>query len=216
MSGLQAWIKQLILVVFLAGVAEMLLPQSGMRKYAHTALGLLVLLTTLVPFLGLLRQDIGWDAAFAPAMTRPDGEAVAGNVERLKEVDQRLTLETYRRQVAERVAAAAMSVEGVGRATAVVSIDEAPRSPRFGTVTAVEVFITPDAAGGLRTGVTPVDPLGRRSDPAQADAGDPGRRVPPALREAVAGILAREFDLPRGRITVRPAPGTAGDVGNLD
>ncbi len=219
---MQAWVKQLILIVFLAGVAEMLLPRSGMRRYAHLALGLMILLTILVPFLGFLRQDVNWDAAFAaePAGAAHAGnEAVARGVRRLEDVGRRLTLETYREQVARRVAAVAEGVPGAGRAAARVQVDESPQSPRFGTVTGVEVLLSPGDPGraaGMAASVEPVAPV--RIGGAPAENGRNGREPadrppaaaahpPAAVAEAVAAALAREFGLSRQRIQVRADPG---------
>lgn len=177
MGAVQAWLKQLVLVALLAALVEMLLPQSGLRRYAHAALGLLVLLAVLVPFLALVRQGVDWEAALGPGPEPAAAPArrVEATVRRLEEVNLRQALAAYRRQVEEAVAAAAAEVPGVARATAGARVEEDPGRPRFGTVTAVTVTVTP----------------------APEARGAPGR-----LREAVAEAVARRFGWERARVQV--------------
>ncbi len=191
-GGLQVWIKQLVLVVLLAALAEMLLPQSGLRRYARAAVGLLVLLAVLVPFLSLVRGGLDWEAAFRPLPEAPPSAEVAAGVRRLEEVNRGLVLAAYRRKVEEAVAAVATGVEGVAAAAAQAEVDGDPRSPRFGTVRSVTVTVTPAAPAPLAEG--PPRPGAARPGPAPDEAG--------RLREAVAGAIAREFGWERSRVRV--------------
>lgn len=211
MGGLQAWVKQLVLIVLLAGLAEMLLPQTALRRYAHTALGLLVLIAVLVPFLSFVHEGVAWDSAFErlPAV---ETSSLDEGVRRFREAGARLTLETYRARVEEEAVRAATAVEGVAQAQARAEIDGDARSPRFGTISRIAVTVVPGRAP--RAGeVAPVRPvrIGARSE------GEPGIRGPEGggaglspeasgrLREAVAAALMRGFDLLRSQVEVRVA-----------
>ncbi|MEI7024669.1 stage III sporulation protein AF [Paenibacillus sp. y28] len=59
MEWIGAWLKQLILMLLLAGFADLLLPTNQMQRYVRTVLGLLLLMTLLTPVLTLFRQE--WD-----------------------------------------------------------------------------------------------------------------------------------------------------------
>lgn len=197
MAGLQAWVKQLVLVALLAAVAEMLLPQSRLRRYAHAALGLLVLLAVLVPFLALLHRGVDWEAAFAALPGSAPAAGVEAGVRRLREVDRQLVLDTYRRQLEQAAARVAAGVAGVARAEAKAEIDADPRSPRYGTVRRLALAVWPGrrpSVGGVEE-VPPVEigrPTGTLVTPEQA-----GR-----LREAVAAAVSREFGLEARQVGV--------------
>lgn len=206
------WVKQIVLVALLAGVAEMLLPQAGLRKYAHTALGLIVLLAVLVPFLGFLRQGVDWQVAFAdlPAAggaAEPVPGGLQEDTRRIEATSMRLTMDVYRRRVAQAMAATAATVDGVGEADARVEVDTDPNSPRFGTLTAAVVTVVP----GERAEPGEVEPLkpvviGEEGPPPPASArpgeAGPGDEDEGRLREAVAAAVAREFGLQRRQVQV--------------
>lgn len=242
MAGVESWVKQLVLVVFLVGVTELLLPQEGMRRYAHTALGLLLVLAVLVPFLDLLQRGIDWDAAFAHSLAgmerREGGTRLNGiqplegaredEVRRLEETQRRLTVETYRQQVKAGVEAAARAVQGVGGATALVTVNEDSLSPRFGTITEVTVTVIP-GVGDHAEGIVPVEPVEVPSSsteegrPTGVDALPPppepygGARLVPGesrrLSEAVKAELMAEFGLRKDQVTVKIVEDWGGSTG---
>lgn len=211
MGGLQTWVKQLVLIVLLAGLAEMLLPQAALRRYAHTALGLLVLIAVLVPFLSFLHEGVAWDTAFERLPAVETAKFDAG-VRRFREAGARLTLDTYRARVEAAAVRAASAVEGVARAEARAEIDGDAQSPRFGTIVRIAVTVIPGRAP--RAGeIAPVRPVriggpagGARGSPGPEDAG--AALSPEAsgrLREAVAAAVMRGFDLLRSQVEVRVA-----------
>lgn len=189
----------------------MLLPQAGLRKYAHTALGLIILLAVLVPFLSFLRQGVDWQAAFAdvPAGGQAAGQAPGGvadeDARRLKEAGLRLTLDVYRQRVAQAVVLAATAVDGVREAKATVEVNADPNSPRFGTVTAAVVTVVPGerAAPGDVTPVRPVA-IGEGGPPPPVPPGEVGLsgEAEGRLREAVATAVAQEVGLHRRQVQV--------------
>lgn len=178
-ADLKAWVRQLMLIVILVGVVEMLLPDASMKRYARASLGLLVLLSILVPFLSLLHQEVRWAEAFSAQPAEGYGEHVPAR-ESLEQVGRDLTLSVFRSQVARRVEQTAQGIPGVSAAGARVEVESAWDSPRFGTIRSVELLIRP----GERDG-TPF-------------AGDVSR-----LREEVAEVVARDLGMGRDLVKVQ-------------
>lgn len=54
---LSEWLKKLILLVLLAAITDLMLPNSNMQRYARLAIGLLIILTILSPILTLFNLD---------------------------------------------------------------------------------------------------------------------------------------------------------------
>lgn len=224
MAGLEGWLKQLVLVVLATGVAEMLLPGTAYRRYARVALGLLVLLAVLVPFLNLLHQGVNWQGAFAAAPAPVDGARVAAGVARLEAAGKALTAEAYRDRVAQAAARAAEAVEGVASATARADVEMDPESPRFGTVRALEVAVRPGAprrsvpASAGERPVSPVPPVQPVRPEGQGGSGTApgevgsllGAEEAGRLREAVADALSGQFGLTRRQIVVTMVQGGRG------
>lgn len=54
---LSDWLKKLILLVLLAAITDLLLPNSNMQRYARLAIGLLIILTLLSPILAIFKLE---------------------------------------------------------------------------------------------------------------------------------------------------------------
>ena len=133
MQGLDAWIHGLVALLFLAGIAELLLPSGGFKGYARSFLGLLVLLGVLRPVVGLMQGQwrLAWPALPAISGAGPASVAAAGAAVR-----------TYESLVASQVARTARGVPGVEQARATVSfaaVRNGGSPPVFGAEVAVLV-----------------------------------------------------------------------------
>lgn len=125
--SLQSWVGQLSAVVLLAGVAELLVPQGGMRGYARTILGLVVLVTVLRPVLGWVHQGVDWNwGAQPPPLASVSNEAAE-------------TRGIFRRLLTDQVARVAQAVPGVASADVVLVLapGDAP------AVRSAQVRVTP-------------------------------------------------------------------------
>lgn len=125
MEGLRAWARELAAIVILGGLLELTLPAGAMRRYAHLALGLLLLLTVLGPVLDLARDPGQWLAA-ALAVEGTDAsprEGAGVRDERVAAVRaqlERQAVAVFLARAQEAATAAAREVPGVlaARATA--------------------------------------------------------------------------------------------------
>ncbi|WP_067932945.1 stage III sporulation protein AF [Alicyclobacillus kakegawensis] len=63
MNALGAWLKQIVLVVMLAVLADMLLPTRAMQKYVRMVMGLAIIAVILGPLTPMARRD--WAAHLA-------------------------------------------------------------------------------------------------------------------------------------------------------
>ncbi|MFC7370443.1 stage III sporulation protein AF [Fictibacillus iocasae] len=58
MQLLTAWVSNIIMLLLLAGIIEMLLPDSSFQKYIRLVIGMLLILAMLSPLLQLMKLDI--------------------------------------------------------------------------------------------------------------------------------------------------------------
>ncbi|MCL6453193.1 MAG: stage III sporulation protein AF [Alicyclobacillus sp.] len=65
MTALGGWIRQLVLLVFLAIVAELLLPAQALQRYVRMVMGLAILAVMVQPFLPIVRGHWANQAADA-------------------------------------------------------------------------------------------------------------------------------------------------------
>lgn len=72
MGWLSGWLREVILIVLMAGFIELLLPSKSMERYARLVLSLLVLLTILSPIVSLLKGDAASQLSLALSRTIED------------------------------------------------------------------------------------------------------------------------------------------------
>ncbi len=150
MQGLDAWIHGLVALLFLAGIAELLLPSGTFKGYARSFLGLLVLLGVLRPVVGLMQGQwrLAWPALPAVSSAGPASVAAAAAAVR-----------TYESLVASQVARTAGGVLGVEQARATVAFGAARGGGSIPvTGAAVTVLVAPGhrpatVAAAVRTAV---------------------------------------------------------------
>lgn len=92
---LSDWFKKLIFLVILAGLVDMVLPNSNIQKYARMVLGLLIILTLLSPVLSLLNindlSNVIWQNAYLMQQNQvhkvglAEVEQMASNLERVNQ-----------------------------------------------------------------------------------------------------------------------------------
>ncbi len=58
MNALNAWARDLVLIIALAAILEMALPQGDFRRFARLVMGLLVLIAMVKPLLGYLQVAV--------------------------------------------------------------------------------------------------------------------------------------------------------------
>lgn len=198
------WLRPVVLLLVVAGVAELLMPQGGMRRYVDVVLGLLVLSAVLTPVLRGIGVDLPamasrFEAALAAAARGGPDASPAVPVAGWRE---RATRQVYQALLERELERLALEVEGVARARARVQLAPGGDPPRVVAVTLA--VAAGDGEGGSGTGVRPVRPV----EPVLATPGaDRGRAVaplPPGIREAVRRRVQGHLGIPAGRIQVVP------------
>lgn len=54
---LSGWVKQIMQVVIFAGIIELILPDSGIRRFVRVVIGLFIMLAVLQPIIDFLQSD---------------------------------------------------------------------------------------------------------------------------------------------------------------
>lgn len=101
MEWLSRWVHDLVVVVFFAGVAYLLLPENNLRPYARLVIGLVVIAALLGPALELLRWEPemwssgGLFAEGDATSVVADGQMLAATARRRVMEDNRDRLEAH-------------------------------------------------------------------------------------------------------------------------
>ncbi|WP_227765984.1 stage III sporulation protein AF [Zhaonella formicivorans] len=134
--------RNVVLVVFLAGVLEMLLPpKSGMGKYIQLIMGLFVIVSILTPVMSLLHQELALDALAVNGNTGlSEQQSIFQKGLEMKAQNEDWARNSALNKMNKQVAALARLVPGVEEAHAEILVEE--DFIRTGEIKLVKVFTT--------------------------------------------------------------------------
>lgn len=206
MEWLKQWVRELVMLVLLAGCLDLLVPMGSLKKYVRMVMGLLVMVSLINPILGLWRAEIRIDQVLEQQSGRlPSIKEVQAEADRYRSRVEAQVSGQFRQQVESRAAEAARAISGIHEAT--VTAEVAIAADQTPSIASVRVYITPQRPAVAA--VQPVEAVQRYADrcdggdcKATGEMGPAGRPTPPQVdrdlaervREAVAAALAVESD----------------------
>ncbi|THF75909.1 stage III sporulation protein AF [Cohnella fermenti] len=240
MAALAEWLKQVIVVVLLASIVDLLLPNQTMQRYVRLVAGLFILLALIGPLLSWIKADFGTKLAAGIESVRLTPEDAKGQLAQIEEDAARLRM-SRDEQVASLAAAQLaaeikVTVEQEGGAS-VRNVQVKTGKEADGTiqVQAVEIVLADpedasgasgasgaDSASGSGNGES--DPI-REVEPviidlgSQDEPGAEGSREPAAaaetgvLEQRIVSLVSSRYGMGAGMISVR-TEGAAGESGN--
>jgi stage III sporulation protein AF len=184
-AGVRFWVREILIVLFMAGVLEMLLPDNGSKRFARVAIGFFVVLAVsrpLVDFVGA-GADLGaelaglaaWQStAILTGPRAPDKDPLDQGAS-LREASRERALAAARAALETQIVALVERDASVAEASADVSLVSDPSSARYGALESVTVRVwlaRPRDGGGPggsetsgRTTDPPIEPVRVRVDP---------------------------------------------------
>jgi stage III sporulation protein AF len=81
MELLTGWVTNIIMLILLAGIIEMLLPDSSFQKYIRLVIGLLLILAMLTPLLKFMKTDMNTVLAAMSLAEEKNEEKIKSSIE---------------------------------------------------------------------------------------------------------------------------------------
>lgn len=230
-EGLRLWAREIIIVVFLAGALEMILPETDVKRFARVALGFFIVLAVGRPILGLFGGGLLFDQNLTDLGswglgTRSTGGVQGGGDEALerglalRQASRDRVLAATRAALESQFAALAARDPDVAEAEAEVVLVTDPSSPNYGNLEAVKlkVWMAPEKAGenrgdgsqgatGTVGGDSGRDTGGGTGGAGSSDAGGPV--VAPVIINVQPIIVTDRGERSGGGGTGRPGAGAA-------
>lgn len=185
MTFLKDWVRNLVMLVLLAGSMELLIPVNGMKKYVRMTMGLVIVLAIVGPVAELLGRPVVLDttALGPPSDGRlPSVGEVMARGQEFRRRSQALAVDSLRERLTAEAGAAARLVAGVAAAQASVTVVPGSGEPR---ISGVIVVITPGSGSGAVRAVQPVR-VGKTAAP------QPQPRPPDEGEAALAAAVRQE------------------------
>ncbi len=150
-EGVRLWVREILIVLFLAGVLEMLLPETDTKRFARVAIGFFVVLAVGRPLLGLIGSGAPLDRGLAGLGTWDLGTAPAGSTSsaadplrlgsEFRDASRERALAAARAALETQVVALAERDPEVAEAEAGVALLSDPSSSSYGALETVTLKV---------------------------------------------------------------------------
>jgi stage III sporulation protein AF len=143
LDTLRLLVQNLIIIVVLAVLLEMLLPNGEMRRYTKMVLGLMIIVAVIQAVSGISRGTLFGE--INEFTWRSPGQSGTVNIleqgQKIDEDNRKLALEQYRRGIERQVAALAGLDGKVGPVSADVKLKDDPAKQDFGKIQEISLII---------------------------------------------------------------------------
>ena len=138
-----SWVKNIIFVVLFASFLELLLPSSNMQRFVRVIMGLFIMLAIITPVLDLVQHPVTPLQVPTLSTGSSNSTAILDEARSVVHGHEQLSIELYKKELAQQMQIMITALEGVADARVVVEMDTKAK----GKVNSVLVYITPGVAG---------------------------------------------------------------------
>ncbi len=209
-------VRYIVILLFLAVILEMILPQGTFRRYLRVLVGILLIFTILSPLQKIMHMAPLWDGDFLSPQTGINDsslEQVLAKGERMQEENLHLALQDYRhnifmlleKELDDKFAKKLLQLDFV--------LDEESSSKNFGAVQELSLIVgDQEAATQKKREASKVQKVSIRIRPGDGEEGPPlglpgpGDAEMQAKESIIARHLAAFLQLPLENVRVKIAP----------
>lgn len=203
---LSEWMRGLILIIFLAVVLDMILPNNAMQRYVKLVMGLLIILLMLSPLLKLYGTSVyEMDFTLEKMFAKEGGEMksldeIAQKGALLQEQQANNALEQWKAMVAESVKKSVEGKHEVAVDAVELEVTKSEKAEPF-SIEHLSVAIMQKRSAGEVKQVREIEPIaiGERKQDETAIA---STRVQNELTTKILAQLADEYQVPKSKISV--------------
>lgn len=171
-EAISLWLQKIILLVLLATVLDMLLPNSSIQRYVKFVMSLLILLSMISPIIVLFQKDLSAEKIALRIMNYGDSSSEKGWTQ-LKQYSEKLVRENdeeagrfVKGQLESLIQAKVEEQYGVKVQSVHVVIDqELNKEQSYPVISSVQLILDKDiqdtgrGAGGASSQIQPVEPV---------------------------------------------------------
>jgi len=198
LETLRLLVQNLIIIVILAVILEMLLPNGEMRRYTKMVLGLMVVVAVVQAMHGLSGGILFREAEEYTWRSPPGPEKAADILDRgrrLEAENRRKAVDQYKKGVERQISALVGQDENIMLVGADLKIQDDPEKKDFGRIQEVTLILGRDGGTGSVKPVNVTVDVDKARNPA---GGDPPPEYSGAAAKA-ARIVSGFYNLPRER-----------------
>lgn len=198
--ALREFVRNVLVIVVLAAFLQLILPPGSMRRYAHLALALVMVLTLLGPLLALTRASWDINELLGQAQTQVAWSELKANSELLQRQNDASLLRTYRDLLGTQIQDILVRIGEVELVACQIELVEDQQADDFGRILSIRLQ--------CREGTETVKPVYQVS-PVQIGEGSTGSQQQTQLSDwakakqrVIQQALAKHFLLAEEQVLV--------------
>lgn len=137
--ALREFVRNVLVIVVMAAFLQLILPPGSMRRYAHLALALVLVLTLLGPLLALTRTSWDLNELLGQAQTQSAWAELKASSELLQQQNDVSLLKTYRSLLGTQLQDVIARMSEVELVTYQIELVEDQQAEDFGRVISIQV-----------------------------------------------------------------------------
>ncbi len=163
-------VRNVTIIVVIAGFLEMLLPSSELKKFVKAVLGLFILISMLNPLISLFDKNVTSEvlAWQDPAKNRELNSILSQGEQISQEMDEK-TKELYSKNVAKQIETIVKLVKGVAKVDAKVEMDHSNTDSGYDQISRVVLEVSIGEKSNQKDGLAKIDPVEINISPPEND-----------------------------------------------
>lgn len=137
--ALREFVRNVLVIVVLAAFLQLILPPGSMRRYAHLALALVMVLTLLGPLLALTQASWDINELLGQAQTQAVWSELKANSELLQRQNDASLLRTYRDLLGSQIQEILVRIGEVELVTFQIELVEDQQADDFGRILSIRL-----------------------------------------------------------------------------
>ncbi|NLW16120.1 MAG: stage III sporulation protein AF [Firmicutes bacterium] len=197
---LREFVRNVLVIIVLASFLQLILPRGSMRRYAHLALALVMVLTLLSPLLALTRASWNIEELLGQAQAQTAWSELQASSQALQRQNDLALLQAYRQMLRAQVEDLLAQVGEVELIDCQIELVEEQRAEDFGRILSMHVVCRPGSAAV--EGIKLIEPVQIGTGVAEQKEDAPPSEWAVEKGQEVRRAIARYFLLSEDQVLV--------------
>ena len=192
-----SWVKYIIFVVLFASFLELLLPSSNMQRFVRVIMGLFIMMAILNPVIDMVQNRLSLGNQIPVLSANSTNSATMMNEANHVAMErEKLSLELYKKELAQQIKILAMAIDGVADANVVIDMNTQDDHNLISNIKSVVLYIKPGISNNSE----------RIGNISKISIGEPYEKkevVQIELRNKITQMITELYQIPKEKIEIK-------------
>lgn len=160
MDAISELVRNVTIIVLVAGFLEMLLPSGEIKRFVKAVLGLFILVSMLNPLLGFFDKNVVSEVlAWQDPLESTELTTILGQGEKMSQEMNEKAVDMYSKNLAKQIQTVVKLVKGVSWVEAEVFMKKSDKNPNYEAIEKVALVVRTTPNGDEKEGIDEIEPI---------------------------------------------------------